>query len=56
VLSKSGDRCTIPVSSWTKLFIDVYACLNCGYIEEYLTIKDAAAVEKLKNTWKPLNK
>lgn len=53
-LSKSGDRSSIPVSSWSKVFVDVYVCLSCGYMEEYMDFKDAAVLDKLKKNWKPL--
>jgi hypothetical protein len=32
-------------------YIDVYACVDCGYFEEYLAMNDSA-MEKLKTNWK----
>lgn len=49
--TKSGERSMIPVSSWKSIFVDVYACVSCGYFEEYLAMKDSA-LEKLKANWK----
>jgi len=54
-LTKRGDRCSLPVSSWTKLFVDTYLCANCGYIEEYVTsgeLRDEKALSKLRENWK----
>lgn len=54
-LSKRGDRSSIAISSWNKLFVDVYVCIDCGYIEEYASesaSKDTNGLEKLKEHWR----
>lgn len=51
---KRGDRCTIPISSWKKLFLDTYVCLDCGFVEEYVCkedLKNSKKIEKLKEEW-----
>ena len=53
--TKRGDRCSLPVSSWTKLFLDVYACFDCGFVEEYIEyddLRNADKLEKLKKNWR----
>lgn len=55
---KRGDRCAIPISSWGKLFIDTYLCLDCGYVEEYICkedLNDLKKREKLEANWKKVN-
>lgn len=54
-ISKSGERSIIPVSSWRSIHINSYACMDCGFIEEYLDIKDKEAIEKLKKLWKKVD-
>ena len=53
-LPKRGDRASIAISSWSKLFIDVYVCISCGYVEEYVEnndLNDSKKMEKLKSNW-----
>ena len=50
-----GDRCTIPVTGWSKFFVAVYVCMHCGYVEEYMADtewKDAKLIENLKEVWR----
>jgi ssDNA-binding Zn-finger/Zn-ribbon topoisomerase 1 len=54
-ISKGGDRSMIPFFSWSKFFIDVYLCPECGFMEEYISKKDLddqAKMTKLKENWK----
>lgn len=54
-LPKGGDRCFLPVSNWSKIFIDTYICANCGYIEEYAKPSDLnneKVLRKLRENWK----
>lgn len=44
---KRGERCSLPVTSWTSLFVDIYICLNCGFVEEYITDKELHNIEKM---------
>ena len=37
---KAGDRARIPVDTWRGLMIDIYCCLHCGFIEEYISEND----------------
>lgn len=53
--TKGGDRCFLPISTWSKLYIDVYLCADCGYIEEYAAkdeLKDQKKMGKLRENWK----
>ena len=50
-----GDRSYIAFSSWGKLFVDVYACFSCGYVEEYIkedNLNDGKKMEKARKSWK----
>jgi hypothetical protein len=54
-MSKSGERGYIPISSWSKLFFDVYLCVACGYVEEYISdedLKNEKSMEKIRGNWK----
>lgn len=54
-MSKRGERCYLPVSSWSKLFLDVYVCADCGFVEEYLSdseLTDLKSMSKLRENWK----
>lgn len=44
---KRGERCSLPVTSWTHVFVDIYICLKCGLVEEYNTDKELNNVEKM---------
>jgi hypothetical protein len=55
---KRGDRSSIGVSSFTSVFIDLYICTNCGFIEEYAEeadLKNPKKMEKLKIIFKKVN-
>lgn len=54
-LTKRGDRGDIGISSWTRLFLDVYVCATCGFIEEYVRnndLTDDKKIATLKENWK----
>lgn len=54
-LTKRGDRSSIPVTSWSTAFIDVYVCTACGFMEEYVTredLKNDKKMTKFKEIWK----
>lgn len=56
-LAKRGDRTSIAISSWSKLFLDTYVCLECGYLEEYVEdeyLKDPKKMAKAKENWRKL--
>ncbi|TNF46616.1 MAG: hypothetical protein EP305_10510 [Bacteroidetes bacterium] len=53
--TKRGERSSVAISSWSMFFVDVYVCLNCGYLEEYIAtdqLNDFKKMEKLKENWK----
>ena len=47
-LTMRSDRCLIPVTSWTRVFVNVYLCTSCGYIEEYAEKFDGKKLKKIK--------
>jgi predicted nucleic-acid-binding Zn-ribbon protein len=52
--SKRGERANLPVTNWRNFSISTYACMDCGYIEEYLSkadLQDTNTIEKLKDNW-----
>ncbi len=52
---KRGDRTALQIGNFSWLFLDVYVCLNCGYVEEYVQdkdLKDAKNMAALKKNWK----
>lgn len=54
---KRGDRSLLAISNWKGLFIDVYLCVKCGYMEEYITpkdLQDPKTMEKLRKEWKKM--
>lgn len=54
-ITKRGDRSSIGASSWTKLFVDVYICRSCGFVEEYVCSNDLDNEKKLttlRENWK----
>lgn len=56
-MSKSGERGYVPISSWSKLFFDIYLCASCGYVEEYISkedLKNEKVLSKLKENWRKL--
>lgn len=56
-MTKSGERGYIPVSSWSKMFLDVYLCITCGYLEEYMQESDLKTEKiraKLKENWRKI--
>lgn len=52
--TKRGERMIIPVSSWTRIFLDSYICISCGYVEEWIPesrLKDENLISKIKDNW-----
>ncbi len=57
-ITKQGVRTAIGISSWTRLYFDMYICSNCGFTEEYVReedLQDSKKMEKLKENWKKKN-
>ncbi|MCG8573392.1 MAG: zinc ribbon domain-containing protein [Flavobacteriales bacterium] len=51
--SKRSDR-SFGVDGWTRLFVSMYVCTDCGYLEEYIdseSLSNQKKMEKLKNSW-----
>jgi predicted nucleic-acid-binding Zn-ribbon protein len=49
-----GHRSYITINAWAGLSIDSYICLECGYIEEYLSekhLQNLKRMTKIKKTW-----
>ena len=45
-------------SGMSMLRIDAYACIDCGFLEEYLskkTLEHEHKMEKMKKRWEPIN-
>ncbi|UKN00758.1 hypothetical protein K6119_13560 [Paracrocinitomix mangrovi] len=53
---KRGDRTSIPITSWGKLFLAVYICAGCGYLEEYVEQDDLSNSDKMDKLKKNFNK
>ena len=54
---KRGDRCSLPVTTWTKVFVDLYICLRCGFFEEYIRpedLKNEKMMEKVRQQFRKL--
>ena len=55
-----GDRYRIAGgSSFSFLYIEAYACFDCGFIEENITkesLQDEGKIEKMKKKWLALKK
>jgi predicted nucleic-acid-binding Zn-ribbon protein len=49
---RRGERCIIPVTSWTRIYLNTYICTSCGYVEEYAEKIDEKKMKKIKETWK----
>ena len=45
--SKAGDRVSIPVTGWRSMHFAQYICMQCGFLEEYLS-RDDLAEEKVQ--------
>jgi predicted nucleic-acid-binding Zn-ribbon protein len=57
-LVKRGDRSLLAISNWKSLFIDVYICATCGFMEEYIAareLENPSTLEKLRTFWKKVN-
>jgi predicted nucleic-acid-binding Zn-ribbon protein len=55
-LMKRGDRCSLPITSWSWVYVDIYICLACGYVEEYITNKDLKNQDKMAKIKKEFKK
>lgn len=53
-ITKRGERSVIPVTGWSRIHVDVFVCVQCGYFEEYVDLKDHSGIEKLKVQWKKI--
>lgn len=56
-LPRRGERSVMPLGNWNGLYIDVYLCTTCGYMEEYISAQDMekpATMDKLRSTWKKM--
>jgi predicted RNA-binding Zn-ribbon protein involved in translation (DUF1610 family) len=40
---------TIPISFWYSGILDNYVCVDCGYVESY--ISDRARLEEVRKKW-----
>ena len=51
-----GERSSIPLSAWASyLTVTTYICLECGFVEEYITPNDLLnekKIEKIRTTWR----
>ncbi len=55
IYTKSSERMILPVSGFTRIYFDIYVCINCGYFEEYVAdkdLKDEKKIDKIKKNWK----
>jgi len=46
---KGGSYNTIPISFMRLVALDNYVCVDCGYLERY--ISDRAGLERIKKKW-----
>ena len=52
-----GDRCSIPGKDGrvrNNLWLTVYICADCGYVEEYVredVLRDEDKMQRFKETW-----
>lgn len=54
---KAGDRIRMPIDNWTGFMIDMYFCIQCGYIEEYIeekSLNQEKTINKIKVHFKAL--
>jgi predicted nucleic-acid-binding Zn-ribbon protein len=47
-----SERSHITVSTWSKIFVMVYICAQCGYIEEYAEDLNSKGMANIKTHWK----
>lgn len=53
-----GDRASIAGADGrvrSNLYVNVYVCADCGYVEEYVRediLNDQEKMERLRSTWK----
>lgn len=48
------DRSLLVIAPWTDATVEVYACLDCGFLEEHIHSKDLLnekTIEKIRSTW-----
>ena len=49
------SRSAIGISNWSRIRVEVYICMNCGLIEEFVAtsdLSDSKKMEKIKKNWK----
>ncbi len=44
----------IPIDGLTLASVTQYICVDCGYVEEY--VSDASKLEKIRQNWSRVNK
>lgn len=52
--SNQGERSYLFISSFKRARISIYACLNCGFTEEYIDNKSLAnhgKMDKIRSKW-----
>ena len=52
---KYGERAYISINGWRRFKVDVYVCVQCGYLEEYVSKKsmeDSKVMERIKENFK----
>jgi hypothetical protein len=56
VLGKAGayGGNAIPITAWSGVALDNYVCVDCGYVELY--ISDVGALRKIAENWPKANK
>lgn len=47
--SKTGNTNTIPLSFFRSISLDNYVCVNCGYVESY--VSDPEMLSRIKDIW-----
>lgn len=50
-----SKRSNLGISNWLQIRVSAYICMNCGFIEEYVTKSDLTNSKKLgkiKENWK----
>jgi len=55
--TKRGDRAGVVISGFTAFYVNVYACLACGYFEEYFDQEDlenSKKMLKIRSEWQKI--
>ena len=55
-ITKRGDRASLGVDSWTRIFVATYVCMTCGYIEEYIDKEymEEKKLDRFRKNWERL--